>query len=102
MSSGKQVSPPTQWETETFHRNKHLLLEPALGRPIWDELAPYFDSRQRAKQVTFFELYRGDSYVGTTLQNMHKEVNYLIARVAAAESSSRDQIRQEIDAAIYK
>ena len=102
MSSGKQVSPPTQWETETFHRNKHLLLEPALGRSIWDELAPYFDSRQRAKQVTFFELYRGDSCVSTTLQNMYREVNYLLARVAAAESSSRDQILQEMDAAIYK
>ena len=49
-----------------------------------------------------FELYRGDSYVGTTLQNMRREVNYLLARVAAAESSSRDQIRQEMDAAIYK
>ena len=102
MSSGKQVPPPTQWETETFHRNKHLLLEPALGRPVWDELAPYFDSRQRAKQVTFFELYRGDSYVGTTLQNMHREVNYLLARVAAAEAQHPGQILEEMKAAVYK
>ena len=102
MSSGKQVPPPTQWEAKTFHRLKYLLLEPTPDRSIWDELAPYFNSRQRAKQVTFFELYRCDSYVGETLQNIHREVNYLLARVAAAESSSRDQIRQEMDAAIYK
>ena len=89
MSSGKQVPPPTQWEIQTYHR-------------IWDELAPFFDSRSRAKEVVFFMLYKEESYIHQVLENHRKEVQYLISRVAAAEAEQPRQIREEMDAAIYK
>ena len=102
MSNEKQVPPPTQWETETFHRNKHLLLEPLDGKNIWDELTPFFDSRSRAKQVVFFMLYKEESYIHQVLKDHQKEVQYLISRVAAAEAERPSQIREEVNAAVYK
>ena len=102
MSSWKQVPPPTQWEIQTYHQHKHKLLEPLDGKVIWDELAPFFDSRSRAKQVVYFMLSKEESYIRTVLQHHRKEIKYLISRTAAAEAEHPNQIREEMEAAVYK
>ena len=102
MSDRQQVPAPTQWEIQTYHQHKHKLLEPLDGKSIWDELAPFFDSRSRAKQMVFFMLYKEESYIHQILGNHRKEVQYLISWVAAAETERPSQILEEMNAAVYK
>ena len=102
MSDRQQAHAPTQWEIQTYHQHKHKLLEPLDGKIIWDELAPFFDSRSRAKQVVYFMLYREESYIHQVLKNHQKETQYLISRVAATEMERPSQIWEEMNAAVYK
>ena len=102
MSDHWRVPTPTQWEIRTYHQHKHKLLEPLDGESIWDELALVFDSRSRAKQVVFFMLYKEESYIRQVLEDHRKEVQYLISRVAAAETERPSQILEEMRAAVYK
>lgn len=102
MRNHQPAAAPTQWEIQTYHQHKHKLLEPLDGKVIWDELAPFFDSRSRAKQVVYFMLLKEESYIRSVLQHHRKEVKYLISRAAAAEAQHPSQIREEMEAAVYK
>ena len=102
MRNHQPASAPTQWEIQTYHQHKHKLLEPLDGKSIWDELTPFFDSRSRAKQVVFFMLHKEESYIHQVLGNHRKEVQYLISRVAAAETERPSQVLEEMNAAVYK
>lgn len=102
MSDRHQIPAPTQWEIETYNRHKHLLLEHLNGENIWDVLTPFFDSRLRAKQVVYYMLYQEESYIRQILVDHGKESRYLVQRIAAAEAERPSQIRQEMEAAVYK